>query len=56
MTTIDTATVSVLLIVLAVAVFASVVTLGFVARSYIATWAASPARRTVAVQHTRFAH
>ena len=56
MNIIDTATVSALLIVLAVAVLASVVTLGMVLRLYVASRPSRPARRAVAVQHARFAH
>jgi hypothetical protein len=53
---IDTATVSALLVVLAVAVLASVVTLGMVLRLYVAGRPARTARRTAAVQHARLAH
>jgi hypothetical protein len=56
MTIIDTATVSVLLFVLAVAVLASVVTLGIALRVYVASRPARPARDAVAVQHARLAH
>jgi len=56
MTVIDTATVSALLVILAVAVLASVVTLGIALRLYVAGRPARPARRPVAVQHARLAN
>jgi hypothetical protein len=45
MNIIDSATVSALLVVLAIAVFAAVVTLGFAVRQYAASRPARPARR-----------
>jgi cell division protein FtsX len=45
MNIIDSATVSVLLVVLAVAVFAAVVTIGFAVRLYVASRPARPVRR-----------
>ena len=54
MNIIDSATVSALLVVLAIAVFAAVVTLGFAVRLYAASRPARPVRRpaiTVSLAH-----
>jgi hypothetical protein len=56
MTIIDTATLSALLVILAVVVLASVVTLGIALRMYVAGRPARPAGRPVAVRHARLAH
>lgn len=58
MTIIDTTTVSAFLVVLAVAVFATVVTFGFVVRQYVANRPVRPARVRPSVTYApgRLAH
>ncbi len=58
MTIIDTTTVSALLLVLAVALFATAITMGIVLRTYIAqrTWQPGPVRTPAGMFQGRYAH